>query len=327
MVTTDGYILDVKGPFAATKTDANIMSDIMKKEEEPLHWLLERNDAFILDRGFRDSLGDIEACGYEHHMPPTKDRREHQLTTEQANQSRLVTMCRWVVEVVNGRFKRDFRLLRLKYFNKTLPNMFTDFKIAAAILNHFHAPIEDSAHAEAFLNSIRAKRNIPNTLYNYVEAKRLNNRRADFVRIEANEIENFPRLTEEQVILFALGTYQLKLARSYCSEHLHNGLYIIETYRDNALEDLPQYGINEEAWLLRGRIQSRHVRARKYYCYILINNNNIIQYYCTCLTGRRTIGTCAHVLSIIWYLGCARHEGFIAPALFLNDVIFDDYDI
>lgn len=328
MVSTDGYILDVKGPFAATRTDAQIMSEIMNNEDEPLHWLLECNDAFILDRGFRDSLQDIEACGYEHHVPPTKDRRENQLTTQQANQSRLVTMCRWVVEVVNGRFKRDFKLLRQKYFNKTLPKMFVDFKIAAAILNHFHAPIEDSSHAAAFLNSIRAKIYIPNTLHNYVEAKRLNYRRADFMRIEANEIENFPRLSEEQVIHFALGTYQLKLARSYCSEHLQNGLYIIETYRDNTLEDLAQYDINEEAWLLRGRIQSRHVRARKYFCYILINNinNNITQYYCTCLTGRRTIGTCAHVLSIIWYVGYARHEGFNEPALFLNSILIDDDD-
>lgn len=329
IVCTDGYILDVLGPYAATKTDANIMSDIMNNGENPLHFFLQANDVFILDRGFRDSLNDIEACGYESYMPPTKDRNETQLTTEQANEARSVTICRWVVEVVNGKFKRDFKLLRQKYFNRALPHMFTDFKIAAAIINHFHEPIADSNNVESYLNIIRNKMDSPNLLHNYVERKRLNNRRADFLRIEANNVQNFPHLTEEHVILLSLGTYQLKLARSYCSEHLRNGLYSIEIYRENALEDLPDYGINEDVWLLRGRVQSRHRRSKTYYCYVLVKNNNtnndndIVQHYCTCLTGRRTMGTCAHIISIIWYLGYARHEGFTAPASFLNDVIVD----
>jgi hypothetical protein len=95
LVSTDGYIIDVKGPYAATKTDANIMQDIMRDETNPIHWFLEPNDVFILDRSFRDSLGDIEACGYEYYVPATKNHGETQLTTEQANEARAVTMCRW----------------------------------------------------------------------------------------------------------------------------------------------------------------------------------------------------------------------------------------
>ncbi|KAF9416045.1 hypothetical protein HW555_006457 [Spodoptera exigua] len=167
-------------------------------------------------------------------------RRETQLTTEQANEARAVTMYRWVVE-------------RQKYFNRALPHMFGDFKIAAAIINHFHVLIQDNVHAE-FLKSYKTQK--------------------------------------------------------------------------NRLDDLPDYGIQENVWLLRGRIQSRHVRQRTYYCYILINNNSnedndIVQHYCTCISGRRTMGTCAYTISIIWYLGYAIHEGFTAPAMFLNDVIID----
>lgn len=208
--------------------------------------------------------------------------------------------------------------------------MFIDFRITAGIINHFHVPIEDSVHAEDFLNHIRRKVDTPNLLYTYVDRKRLNNRKADFQRLEANVLENFPRLTENQIILLALGTYQLKLARSYCSEHLQNGLYTIETYRENQLDDLPDYGIQENVWLLCGRIQSRHVRQRTYNCYILINysqneGNDIVQHYCTCLSGRRTMGTCAHITSILWYLGYAIHEGFNTPSMFLNDVIIDSH--
>ncbi|CAG4981847.1 unnamed protein product [Colias eurytheme] len=109
-----------------------------------------------------------------------------------------------------------------------MPNVFLDFKIAATITNHFHTPIADSPYAEAFLQKIAEKIQTPNVLYNYVEEKRLNNRKAQFQRLEANEVQGFPLLTEQEVMLLSLGTYQLKLARSYCSEHLNNGLYLIE---------------------------------------------------------------------------------------------------
>lgn len=36
--------------------------------------------------------------------------------------------------------------------------------------------------------------------------------------------------------------------------------------------------------------------------------NPIMGYYCTCRTGARTLGTCAHIVSILWYLGFARHQ-------------------
>lgn len=44
IVCTDGYIIDVKGPYAATKTDANIMSSIMNNNLNPIHISLEPND-------------------------------------------------------------------------------------------------------------------------------------------------------------------------------------------------------------------------------------------------------------------------------------------
>ena len=33
--------------------------------------------------------------------------------------------------------------------------------------------------------------------------------------------------------------------------------------------------------------------------------------YCTCQSGSRTFCTCAHVASILWYLGYARHQPHI----------------
>jgi hypothetical protein len=31
-------------------------------------------------------------------------------------------------------------------------------------------------------------------------------------------------------------------------------------------------------------------------------------WYCQCKSGTRVVGTCAHVVSIIWYLGFARYH-------------------
>lgn len=39
--------------------------------------------------------------------------------------------------------------------------MFTDFKIAATLLNHFHVPIADSTNTETFLNKIKGKDRFP----------------------------------------------------------------------------------------------------------------------------------------------------------------------
>ncbi|KAF9410990.1 hypothetical protein HW555_010122 [Spodoptera exigua] len=63
-----------------------------------------------------------------------------------------------------------------------------------------------------------------------------------------------------------------------------------------------------------------------YYVYILVANGvngreGILEYYCNCI-GRRTVGCCAHVMTLVWYLGWARYENnIVAPAAFLDEVV------
>ena len=39
------------------------------------------------------------------------------------------------------------------------------------------------------------------------------------------------------------------------------------------------------------------------------NDNNLLKgYYCTCQSGTRTVGVCAHVISTLQYSGYARHQ-------------------
>ncbi|KAH9636341.1 hypothetical protein HF086_003641, partial [Spodoptera exigua] len=115
IVSCDGHIIDVVGPYAATQTDAEIINHLFIDEESQYRQLFQPNDIFILDRGFRDAIPHLQSIGYQIHKPESLDPGETQLNTEQANKTRKVTLCRWVVEVVNGRFKRDFKLFRQRF--------------------------------------------------------------------------------------------------------------------------------------------------------------------------------------------------------------------
>ena len=211
--------------------------------------------------------------------------------------------------------------------------MFVDIRIAAALLNAFKEPLKDHPRANDIIQVLNERMHMANSLGDYVIENNINRQRASFRTITAddNQLLQFPVLTEEDLLLISLGSYQIKLARSYLSEHLRNGMYTIEICI-GAIPNLVRYNINiSEGILLRGRIKSRHVSGRIYYSYILIKNraetgrDAIAHYYCSCLTGKRTVGTCAHIMSIIWYLGWARHQpSILLPATFLDDIIIDN---
>lgn len=123
--------------------DSSILSDALLHEEKRFRHFFRNNDVYILDRRFRDALPTLEALGYKTHMPDFLLEGHNQLTTLQSNKTRCVTMCRWVVQIVNGRIKRDFKLLRQDSFNRAMAHVMHHFKIACALLNKFQKPIED----------------------------------------------------------------------------------------------------------------------------------------------------------------------------------------
>lgn len=108
--TTDGHIVDIYGLFEAAKTNASIILDIWKQEED-LRSLLKPNDIFLLDRGFRDA---IEKLNKEYElvtkMPCLIKKESKQLNSYEANSTRFVTKCRWVVEAVNSFLKNHLKL-------------------------------------------------------------------------------------------------------------------------------------------------------------------------------------------------------------------------
>ncbi len=106
----DGYIIDIYCPFPATWNDATILKKIMKEDDDPKKLLFD-GDYFVLDRGFRNALKTLkDKYNLETMMPYFLSRDRKQFTAKEANDSRLCTKLRWVVEVMNGLIKARYRL-------------------------------------------------------------------------------------------------------------------------------------------------------------------------------------------------------------------------
>ena len=118
-----------------------------------------------------------------------------------------------------------------------------------------------------------------------MNSKNLERRSANWVAIEESDIT-------EQLQSLTLGVYQLKLSPSYIQEYI-DGESSIFIHK-------------EEPNLIRIRIQSRHISAKKYLVWIRYSVNDVQSWYCTCRAGCRVVGVCAHVAAVVWYLSGAR---------------------
>ena len=70
-------------------------------------------------------------------MPVLLGRKQKQLTTLEANLSRIVTKSRFAVQIINGFCKRSFKALK-EVQNQCLQHTLDDYRIAAALINKFH---------------------------------------------------------------------------------------------------------------------------------------------------------------------------------------------
>ena len=331
-VLTDGFALDVSGPFEANISDANLLKDLIASEQ--FQSKFKPNEIiFIVDRGFQNCINYVENLGYEIYMPTCKDFKEKQLSTFEANKTRLVTKVRFIVEVVNGIMKQKFNYFNKTVPNTTLPTLKEDFTNCVALMNFvndgsFISDKNDFSITDRMLSLMDKE----NKLINLVQQEKLtatvNCRSTKFELITELQDFSFPQLDERQLKEFFCGSYHYEIARSYYAEHVkNNGRYQFFVDREKFHIDYSKYKINinpKNLQLISAQMQSRHSNATKYRVFILINSEksfaNSIEYtYCTCKTGCRTIGTCAHSASFIWYLSYGRHlENIRQPAKYLD---------
>lgn len=293
IVSTTGYYLSVMGPYLARNNDASILKHVMKSNIEDICNWVEKDDIFVVDRGFRDSLDFLEELGIQAHMPSFMSKGEKQMTTESANTSRLVTKIRWVVESANSRIKQ------WKYLQHVLPTSqipyIGDFiRIVCAICNRYMKPLSNGNATED--ESLGCKMLFlskqVNALQQHVEEHHLDRRSVCWEPVD--DLKGFPYLDEEQLRNLTCGIYQLRLSPSYAQEHLEGNCQI--------------HVHKEEPGLVRVRLQSRHVSSRSYQLWIRYDEASVTAWYCKCRAGARVVGMCSHIAAILWLLGNARHR-------------------
>lgn len=136
IVAPDGYILDIQGPYFsdAHNNDAAMLICELENNEELDNWFRE-NDIIIVDRGYRDVLPMLQERGLVCKMPPLQPPGQYQLTTEEANEARMITKTRWIVEARNGHLKTKFKLLDNVQQIHTLKHVGKLYRIGEAIIN------------------------------------------------------------------------------------------------------------------------------------------------------------------------------------------------
>ena len=305
IVLPDGYVLDTIGPFFGNENHAKITEAIILKVKELQTWLQE-TDNFIVDRGFRDVLDLLKSSGYEPHMLSYLKAGQSQHESIEANSDRRCTKTRWVVESYNGRLKQWHMFKDQLSSNHFVPVIGDLVKSVTACLNGVRGPIykpnpQRDARDQRLAERMQSRLTQESHLAGRVKAEPNLSRRckAEWKKLDASDIA-FPQLDMEYLETVACGTYQLNQAPGYIEEHTtEDGDYQIWVYQHS--DDL-----------IRGQIQSRHKSQTKYNVWIQYDRNDdsdpIKDYYCICPSGKRTIGMCAHIASILYYLGHMAYQ-------------------
>lgn len=74
----------------AKNNDGSILNHMLASNVQDIKNWIEKEDIFIVDRGFRDSLDFLEDFGINAKMPSFIQKGQAQMTTEEANTSRLL---------------------------------------------------------------------------------------------------------------------------------------------------------------------------------------------------------------------------------------------
>ena len=272
---------------------------MFKSNTENIQDWFEEGDVLVVDRGFRDVADLLEECGIKTHMPHFIGKSQKALSTEEANETRLVTKVRWVVESANGRIKQ-WKALSNVMPNSVIPYIGDYVRIICATCNAFKPPLlQTSEEDDIVAKRMLALSKLPNQLKQQVEANGWDTRvKTQWKVIDEADLTDFPQLTESELRDKTMGVYQLKQADSYTEEHTtDSGQYIIMVHK-------------ETAGILKANIRSRHTSAGSYNLWIEYGPglDPIKGWFCKCKSGSRIVGCCAHIASVMWFLGFYRHQ-------------------
>lgn len=333
-VSPDGFIVDIFCPFTASENDASILQKILRENQEVKN-VLQPSDIFVVDRGFRDSSKTLERLGFVVKIPSCVTEAGGQLTNKQANDSRLVTKLRWVVEARNGHLKTIWPFFAKQWSTYELVHLNEDIRVAAALINmFFESLIPDKADGENIVQKMMEKASEEKPLFHALIQRQTSQKQIrHFIEIDLEHFD-FPVIDERDLKNISLGTYQIKQAVRYSIQHTKSFTDIFECFecphdvlQSNFQAVIKKHNISTPVLVLV-RLSSRFRNRTSYHTFVLADKDKvgvdaICSYHCNCVNGQRSVGCCAHVMCVLRFLCHARHTGdvrCIAPYL---DEYFD----
>lgn len=136
----------------------------------------------------------------------------------------------------------------------------------------------------------------PNYLKQIVKDKGWARRKVIWTKLTDTDLQDFPRLTWDELWQLTFGIHQLKQSQPYTQKHLNEeGIYSL-------------YIHCEDDSLLRVQLQSWHTSAKNYNIWIKAEWNNITEWYCQYKVGARVVGCCTHVTFVLGFLAYWHHN-------------------
>lgn len=319
-VTSNGYYVDVFGPYVGKKNDASIMEHVLGNYRDVIAEKLLPGDVFLLDRGFRDCEEHLKSLGYQVKMPEfiQKVDKCSQLTTEQANRSRLVTANRFTIESRNGNMKTIWKVFDTRWSAYDQRHLMDDYRIGAMLINFFYNKIIPNQNDAPEIATTMLKRvDVPCKLSKIVYSYQFQRHLKDF-QIGNEGTLIFPKLSLEELKKISLGNYQIKQMKHYVVEHLRSSSDQFQFFvcPESTMELLGTIITEEniiDPILVLSVLKSRFQSNKKSRTFVLADKSKdgiagIIAYCCECRHGLRTVGCCSHIMCVVGYLGHLRHN-------------------
>lgn len=175
---------------------------------------------------------------------------------------------------------------------------------------------QDSDEQLSLLPEIERRDAEPNKLQLEIEANEgeMVRKRICWEKITSEEFEDFPKLTLEELHRISMGKFNVKSARGYTDAHFETDHH----YQVSVHKQRPG--------LLRIKLGSKFRGSSTHMVWIEYTSQEdggkITGHYCQCMQGARSITTCGHITSVLWFLCYERHrQPTYKPRSFGNDIL------
>lgn len=332
----DGTIIYSIAPFPGTSNDASILKDLF--ESTIMFDNLLPGDIMLLDRGFRDVVKTIENKGIVVKTPSNvqSSERKGQLTTIDANRSRLVTALRFVVETRNGHLKTIWKKFDTIWNAYDQMHLAEDLEICSALINKYFPVFGSNRGITAEVTErMLSKLDEVNEVGKVVTKQSFQkNYIKKFIQFE--HFNELPKMQENRLFWISLGAYQVKQAVSYTQMHLkqNNNEFKVWVCPDDICQQLFSsfFEDGREPKLFMMKLNSRFRSNVTHRTFVLIDCFNfgeedcvesvVLGHYCECYNGWRTLGCCSHIMTVAMFLLVTKGHDLKDPSGFLNN-LFD----